>query len=78
MVYSDKTDLDSFLQSKNSKRKKPQRNASVQVDLGERPPTPVPTRRNQPTNKTVKTPISKSRLKIPNKGVFQSFPKLAK
>ena len=67
-AYSDETDLDSFLQSKTGKRKKPRRNASVQVDLGERPPTPVPVRRNQPINKTTKTPISKSKLKVPNKG----------
>ena len=39
-AYSDKTELDSFLQSKNSKRIKTWKNASVQVDFGDRPRTP--------------------------------------
>ena len=64
---SNQTELDSFLQSTGSKRKKPRRHASVQVDLGSRTPTPVPTRRKVPIVNSAKNPISKSKLNIPNK-----------
>ena len=64
---SNQTELDSFLQSTGSKRKKPRRHASVQVDLGNRTPTPVPTRRKVPISNSAKNPISKSKLNIPNK-----------
>ena len=58
-AYSDKAELDSFLQSKNSQRVKKRKHASVQVDFGNRPPTPIPVRRNQATNKPAKSPIGK-------------------
>ena len=67
-AYSNKTEIDNFLHTRSSRRVKKGKHASVQVDFENRPPMPVPKRRNITANKMDKPPIGKPKLKLPNKG----------
>ena len=66
-AHSNRTELDNFLRNRNRRAKK-RKNASVQVNFENRPPTPIPVHRNIGATKVEKPPIGKPKLKLPNKG----------
>lgn len=67
-AYSSRTELDNFLYAKNSRQAKKRKNASVQVNFDNMPPTPVPERRTIGATSVEKPPIGRPKLKLPSKG----------